>query len=146
MMRPRATALAVAGDVAMRGVVALALILTLSVCTFVPVEGPPAGPFTFRQIFWENHTDEALEMRFTEEENHVAGGLVEPCSPGGMGQPMQNRFDVVLSAPDGELSPVGDWRSWQEAGDQLVVAVIESSGRVRLEFRDGAPSMADKFC
>lgn len=128
----------------------IAFVLALSACSLVPGKGPDPGPTIFREIMWENHTDAAYEMRFTEEGKFMASGLVEPCSPGGMGQPMEEPFEVVLSAPDGELSgvgmPVADWRAWQEAGDRQIVAVIEASGRVHIEFRNDAPKMDENFC
>ena len=134
----------------MRWVTALMLAAALSACSLVATRGPDPGSMTHREIWWENHTHNTYEMRFTQGGNFSGAGLVEPCAPGGMGQPLEEVFGFALAAPGDPTSaagtPVTDWRAWEEAGDQRVVAVIRPNGQVEVELRAEPPSMDEKFC
>lgn len=68
----------------MRWVKTLVLAVALSACSLVATTGPNPGPMTHRQIWWENHTPDTFEMRFTEQGNFSGMGLVELCSSGGV--------------------------------------------------------------
>ena len=134
----------------MRWVKALVLAVALSGCSLVATGGSQPGPMTHREIWWENHTHDTYEMRFTEGGNFSGAGLVEPCAPGGMGQPMEEEFAFELAAPGDPTSeagmPVTDWRAWPEAGERHVVAVIQPDGQVEVDLRAEPPSMHEKFC
>ncbi len=140
----------------MRWVKALVLAAALSACSLVATSGPGPGPQTHREIWWENHTPNTYEMRITEGGHFSAAGLVEPCAPGGMGQPLEEVFGFELAALGDPTSPgdrtsepgtpVTDWRAWEDAGDQHVVAVIRTNGEVEVDLRAEPPSMDEDSC
>lgn len=134
----------------MRRVTALVLGMTLSACSLVATRGPDPGPMTHREIWWENHTHDTFEMRFTERGNFSGMGLVEACSPGGVNPPLEEEFAFQLATPGDPTSeagtPVTDWRAWEDAGGQRVVAVIRPNGQIEVELRAEPPSMDEEFC
>jgi hypothetical protein len=134
----------------MRWVKAVLLAVDLSACSLIATGGSPPGPMTQRQIWWENHTADTYEMRFTEFGNFAGMGLVEPCSPGGLDMPLQEEFAFKLTAagdPTSEAgTPVIDWHAWEEVPGRHVVAVIRPNGRVEVELREEPPSMEEEFC
>jgi len=92
----------------------------------------------YRGIWWVNQT-------------HFSGtGLVEPCAAGRMGQSLEETFSFELAMPgdptSGAGTPVTDRRTWQEAADRHVVAMIEPDGEIQVDLRAEPPSMDDKSC
>ena len=126
------------------------LTIVLSACSLIATRGPDPGPMIYREIWWANHTHDTFEMRITEAGNLVGAGLVEPCAPGGMGQPLKEVFAFMLTAPGDPTSESGtfvtDSQAWQEAGDRHIVAMIWPDGEVEVEFRAEPPAMSEKFC
>jgi hypothetical protein len=129
------------------GTFRLLIVLVLPACSTLIGPTPVEDPMRVVAVEWENFTDRAYRLTFTQVGEDPAWFPVDPCTAGGTTMRIEDPFTIGLADADAQRTDAGrqvtDWRALHEASPGYVVVVIDANGDVTVEARSEQRSAND---